>query len=86
MKPVRFSDHALQQLLLRGATKEEVVAAIQEGEVLPAQSGRIAFRRNFPFGATWKGKRYDVKQVQPIVVEEDRGLVVVTVYVFFFGA
>ncbi len=45
----------------------------------------MSFRKNFPFQAVWKGKRYDVKQVMPIVIEETEALVVVTVYVFYFG-
>lgn len=85
MKPILFSAHARQQLALRGASEEEVVSAIREGEQLPAREGRISFRKNFPYRAAWKGKLYDVKQVLPIVIEETEALVVVTVYVFYFG-
>ncbi|MBI4676171.1 MAG: hypothetical protein HY748_01170 [Elusimicrobia bacterium] len=69
----------------RGATRTEVQEAIRSGESLPAKKGRLAFRKNFPFNAAWKGKRYGTKQVMPIVVEEAGELVVVTVYVFYFG-
>ena len=85
MKPILFSAHALQQLALRGASEEEVRTAIREGEPLPAREGRMSFRKNFPYRAAWKGKLYDVKQVMPIVIEETEALVVVTVYVFYFG-
>ena len=43
------------------------------------------FRKNFSFNATWKGRYYDVKQVVPIVAEEQDAWVVITVYVFYFG-
>lgn len=85
MKPILLSAHARQQLALRGASEEEVVSAIREGEPLPARERRVSFRKNFPYRAAWKGKLYDVKQVLPIVIEETEALVVVTVYVFYFG-
>ena len=85
MKTIVFSQHALDQLCDRGASKEDVKLAIQGGEEVPAKKGRRAFRKNFRFGSKWKGKQYEVKQVMPIVVEESEEIVVVTVYVFYFG-
>jgi len=85
MKPIIFSPHALDQLKDRGTTEEEVKRAIQEGERAPAKEKRITFRKNFLFNSKWKGKHYQMKQVMPIVVEEDGNWIVVTVYVFYFG-
>ncbi len=85
LKPVRFSQHALEQIKDRGTSEEEIERAIREGEISPAKKGRIAFRKNFPFNAKWKGKYYEVKQVLPILVEEKGHWIVVTVYVFYFG-
>jgi len=85
MKRIVFSLHAREQLALRGGTEAEVQAAILEGEGLPAERGRTAFRKNFPFLSDWKGRYYEVKQVIPVVVEEEDAIVVVTVYVFYFG-
>ena len=85
MKRIVFSPHARQQLALRGGTEGEAQTAILEGERLPAERGRIAFRKNFPFLSDWKNRYYEVKQVVPIVVEEEDAIVVVTVYVFYFG-
>jgi hypothetical protein len=84
-KPIKFSQHALENLFDRGASKEDVEQAIRTGEQLPAQKGRKAFRKNFSYNAMWKGKYYQAKQVVPIVVEEPDRFVVVTVYVFFIG-
>ena len=85
MKPIVFSRHALDQVPARGATPEEVEAAIRSGEQVPAKAGRRAYRKNFPFQKHWKGRYYETKQVMPSVVEEAERLVVVTVYVFYFG-
>ncbi len=85
MKPIVFSQHALDNLGDRGATRAEVEEAIRLGEQVPAKQGRTAFRKNFPFRSQWKGKLYETKQVMPIAVEEPDRLVVVTVYVFFIG-
>ena len=85
MKRIVFSAHAREQLALRGGTEAEAQAAILEGEGLPAERGRTAFRKNFPFLSDWKGRYYEVKQVMSVVVEEEDAIVVVTVYVFYFG-
>jgi hypothetical protein len=85
LKAIVFSQHALGNLEDRGATQNEVEEAIRFGEQIPAKQGRIAFRKNFPFHAIWKGKLYETKQVMPIVVEEQDAWVVVTVYAFFIG-
>ncbi len=85
MKTIIFSRHSLEQMPDRGATREEVEAAIDSGERLPARGRRLAFRKNFPFSKEWKDCYYEMKQVMPIVAEEDDRIIVVTVYVFYFG-
>ena len=69
----------------RGATREEVESAIRSGERLPAKHGRQAYRKNFRFRSQWMGRYYETKQVTAVVVEEAERLLVVTVYVFYFG-
>lgn len=85
MSTIRFSAHALDQLADRGATKEQVEESIRSGESLPAKKGRLAFRKNFTYTSEWKGRFYATKQVMPIVVQEGADMVVITVYVFYFG-
>ena len=85
MKRIVFSAHARAQLDLRGATEAEARMAIQEGERLPAKRGRTAFRKNVPFRSEWKGSYYETKQIMPVAVEENDTIIVVTVYVFYFG-
>jgi hypothetical protein len=85
MKSIVFSTHALEQMADRGANASDVEIAMHEGEEIPAKQGRKAFRKNFAFNSQWKGRYYEVKQVVPIVAEEADTLVVITVYVFYFG-
>jgi hypothetical protein len=84
-KQIVFSRHVLDRLKERGVTKEEIQTAIQSGERSSAKRGMIAFRKNFHFASEWKNRYYEIKQVMPIVIEEDDKLIVVTVYAFYFG-
>lgn len=83
-KPIRLSGHARQQLTRRGATEAEIVQAIRSSTWQPAELGKLECRMNFPFGALWNGKVYNTKQVRPIFVEEEKELIVVTVYTYYF--
>ncbi|MBI4288926.1 MAG: hypothetical protein HY671_10910 [Chloroflexi bacterium] len=71
LEPVVFSEHSGAQLLDGGTTREEVEAAIAHGEQIPAKYGRVAFRKNFPFESSWKGRYYETKQVLSIVVQDE---------------
>lgn len=84
-KPIKFSQHALDNMADRGASREEVELAIKTGESVPAKKGRLSFRKIFSYNAIWKDKFYQIKQVMPIVAEESDRFVVVTVYVYFIG-
>jgi hypothetical protein len=83
-KRVFFSTHARTKMSDRGASEEEVIEAVREGSFEPARKGRLLFRKNFPFGRSWRGKRYFVKQVAPVIAEEKDKLIVITVYVYYF--
>lgn len=83
-KPIEISQHAREQMIERGAKEEEVLTVIRQGEVEPSRLRRVMYRKNFQFNGVWRGKRYAVKQVVPIVIEESEKLVVVTVYTFYF--
>ncbi len=71
-------------MLDRGTSESEIEAAIRTGNPEPARRGRLMFRKNFAFNRPWRGKRYAVKQVAPVVAEEADRLVVVTVFVYYF--
>jgi hypothetical protein len=85
MKPILFSQHALEQMPDRGVSRDEIEAAVRSGELAPAKSERLSYRKNFSFNSTWKGRKYSIKQVMPDVAEGPDNITVVTVYTFFFG-
>lgn len=68
----------------RGATEDEVRATVETGERFSAKFGRSGFRRNFPFGAAWRGRTYATKQVEAYAVSEDGDWLVITVIVRYF--
>lgn len=82
--PVALHPHAKERAFERGATADEVIATIEHGESFPARLGRTGFRRNFPFGGLWRGRRYANKQVEAYAVEESGRWTVITVLVKFF--
>jgi hypothetical protein len=69
----------------RGADEKQVEEAVRFGQREEVRGGRKAFRRNFSYQSEWEGNWYNIKQVMPIVAEEEDELVVVTVYVFYIG-
>ena len=79
MKPIRFTRHAREQMLERGAREHEVIETIRTGEHVPAKRGRNGFRKNFRYNRLWSGRVYGTKQILAIVAEEADALVVVTV-------
>jgi len=83
-KPIVFSAHAQDKMLDRGTSEKEVEMAIRTGGGEPARRGRWMFRKNFPYNQAWRGKHYAIKQVAPIVIEEEERSVVVTVFVYYF--
>lgn len=84
MKPIRLSAHALGYVARRGFTLAEVEDAIRTCPWRPAEMGRMECRKNFPFNEEWNSKRFAMKQVRPVFVEEAKEIVVVTVYTYFF--
>ncbi len=83
-KPVYLTWHAEQWTARRGVTEEEVIEAIRTAEWKPAERGRLECRKNYPYRRRWNDVYYDTKQVRPIFVDETQGIVVVTVYSYFF--
>jgi hypothetical protein len=67
----------------RGATEEEVISTVRGGERFPAKFGRVGFRRNFVYNATWRGWFFATKQVEAIAVEEDEWVVITAIVRYF---
>lgn len=83
-KPIRLTQHAKQQLSYRGTTEEEVKDTIRTCKWEPAELNRMECRKNLRYDKNWNDKHYRTKQVQPIFVEEENEIVVVTVYTYYF--
>jgi hypothetical protein len=83
-KQIIFSNHAKIKMADRGVTESDVIRAIKEGSAEPARKDRILIRKNIPFDNTWRGKHYSVKQIAPVVAEDNDKIVVITVYVYYF--
>ena len=81
---VKFHIHARERLAESGATEEEIIATIEEGETFPAKFGRTGFRRNFNYNGIWRGKHYSTKQVEAYAVKEDGNWLVITIITRFF--
>jgi len=84
MKPIHLTKHALEQCFERGATESEVREAVQQGSREPAKYGRKLCRYNFAYNDSWQGNFYAIKQVAPVIKEEQEEIVVITVYTFYF--
>jgi hypothetical protein len=83
MRGIRLTRHAAERSAARGATEAEVKEAIERGIREPAKRGRFIYRLNLQYNAEWQGTWYAIKQVAPVVVEEQTEVVVVTVYTFY---
>ena len=83
-KPIKFSRHALIYKQRRGFNEEEVIETIKTGSWEPAELGRLQCRKDFPYDKEWNGKFYHYKQVRPIFVDEEFGIVVITVYTYYY--
>ena len=81
---VRLHPHAVDRLLERGATKDELVATVEQGERFPAKFGRTGFRRNFPFHQAWRGCRFATKQVEAYAVREGTDWLVISCVTRYF--
>jgi len=81
---VLFHPHALERMVERGASEDEVMLTVLEGEQFLAKFGRNGFRRNFPFEGQWRGRNFAVKQVEAYAVEEQDDWLVITVIVRYY--
>jgi hypothetical protein len=84
MKPIRLTKHAQGYSDRRGFTVDEVEEAIRSATWQPAEKGRVECELEFPFDKEWNGHRYALKKVNPVFVEEETEIVVITVYTFYY--
>ncbi len=85
MKPIRCSDHARLQMVLRGATEEEVAMSIRTDKWGAAKMGKFQSRHQFDFNrvSLTNQKYYKYKTVESIFADEPNEIVVITVKVYY---
>lgn len=86
-KPIYFSTHARERMLLRGAEEAEVIAAIRSGNWQPAKQGKFSARIQLGFNqeSLINQQFYAYKAVKPIFTEQPDRIIVVTVNVYYFN-
>ena len=87
VKPIYFSTHARERMLLRGAVENEVIIAIRSGNWQPAKQGKFSARTQFDFNnqSPINQQFYAYKAVKSIFIEAPEKIVVVTVNVYYFN-
>jgi len=83
-KPIRLSAHAKLRASLRGASEEEIIETIKTAKRQKAQLNKLECQKDFVFNQVWNNKFYKTKQVKSVFIEEEKEIVVVTVYVYYF--
>lgn len=83
-KQIKFTNHALQRLAKRGTNEQEVIEAVLTGNREPAKDNKIMCRLNLAFNDIWIDTLYPIKQVAPVIVEEEDEIIIITVYTFYF--
>ena len=85
MKPIRFSTHAHIQMVMRGASEEEVIKAIRSSTWIAAKMGKFQTQYRYEFNkkALTNQKFYKYKTVEPVFADEQDKITVVTVKVYY---
>jgi hypothetical protein len=80
VKPVRLSQHALDQARLRGATYNEVTQTIETMQWTTAKRSKFQVRKTFEFGriSPVNGNIYPLKTVHVIFADELVEIIVIT--------
>ncbi len=80
---IEYVEHAKERMVSRGASEGEVEKVLLSGNEISAKKGRKAKEMVFDYGGSWIGKSYPQKKVVVIYVEENNGIIVITVKVFY---
>jgi len=85
LKPIVFSQHSLLQMKLRGAKNSEVINVIRKGKRQIAKLKRKQAKLQFFFNKSSPitGKKYKLKDVEVIFIEETKKIVVITVKIYY---
>ncbi|MDQ3020643.1 MAG: DUF4258 domain-containing protein [Bacteroidota bacterium] len=85
MNDIIFSKHSEMQMLLRGASKDDVIRTINEGHKETAKLNKLHSTLRFDFNSNSpvNNKYYEFKTIDVIFVEENNQIIIVTVKVYY---
>ena len=84
-KEIIISEHAALSMKNRGASADEVIAAIRSAEWTDAKKSRLQAKQTIPFNriSPVNGIHYTSKTVEAVFVDEPNAITVVTVKVYY---
>ena len=80
---IRIDPHTLERAAERGASSEEIIEVITNGQLIPAKRGRSGKSKVFDFNQTRLGEYYQQKKIEVFFATEGDVIVTATVYVFY---
>ncbi len=75
--------HTIIRIKERGATEEEVIETLENGNDIIGKYGRLGKENVFLFNRLHGKKYYEEKKLEVYYIVKDERIVTVTVYVFF---
>ncbi len=81
---IKIHPHAKERMFERGVEEREVIDTVLKGEYFPVKFSRNGFRKNFIFNGLWRGRSFNIKQVEAVTVNENNDIIVITVIAKYF--
>ncbi len=75
--------HTLERAETRGATIEEIIEVIKNGDDFPAKYGKLGKMKIFDFKKERNSKYYQQKRIEVIYLKKEENIITVTVYVYY---
>lgn len=78
MSAYDFTLHVIVNMRLRGIVREEVIDAVEFGELVGVVGNRYIRQRVFTEGYNWHGRDYPHKEIRVVYVVERQRTVILT--------
>ncbi len=65
---IRIHEHPKERATDRGASEEEIIDTLRNGNLTIAKGKRLAKEKIYSFNEDWNGKPYEEKQVKVIYI------------------
>ncbi|MCL4477646.1 MAG: DUF4258 domain-containing protein [Deltaproteobacteria bacterium] len=80
---IKFTKHAKERAIQRGATKQEIENVLLAGIESLAKGNKKSKDMVFEYNREWLGKIYPQKKIKVIYVKERNDIIIITVKVFY---